>query len=49
MFEIEFTQRGVVVQIWGGYSSYSECMAAIRDADSCIPISWDYAIKESGQ
>lgn len=44
MFRITFTKDGNATLVWDGYVSYAACLQAIRDADACIPLSWDYTI-----
>lgn len=47
MYEIVFTERGVVKQVWSGYVTILEARAAKRDADMCIPWQWAAEIRES--
>lgn len=46
LYRINFTAHGDPAQTWEGYTSPSEARAAVREADSIIPIHWDYQIEE---
>jgi len=39
-FAIEFLEAGILVQRWGGYLSYADAGASLRDADSILPFTW---------
>jgi hypothetical protein len=48
LYRIIFTPFGASqpAQIWEGYTSRAEVRAALRDADSIIPIHWDHETEE---